>query len=226
MMKRNTVSLLFAVLFLFILGGCQMSKPLWEVLEGAQYSRYRPRLDHMVKKYGNIFEMDVYGTVTCTDLEYKGWRIRLGGDSDGSITDNFSVRLRRDDIELFIQTIAEPIFGECKIYVCDGFPSKLDADSDAEAFFTYEQPLVYCWIYTPYSENYQAQGEMFMAALLECNYKLWMFDVLYYDEEQYEQADRDWINLGVGPKDYIVRLDARFRDSTGKYSSKWRWTKE
>ncbi|MCM1225588.1 MAG: hypothetical protein NC548_65210 [Lachnospiraceae bacterium] len=157
---------------------------------------------------------------------YHSWRNRLGGDADGSTTDNFAIRLRRDDIELFIQEIAEPIFGECKVYVCDGFPSKLDVDADTEDFFTYEQALVRCWIYTPYSEDSQAQGEAFMAAMLERGYKLWMLDVLYYDEEQYEQADRDWINLGVGPKGYQFRLDARFNHTAGKFTVKWRESNE
>ena len=225
--KRHIVVFLITALLLIAAAGCGSDKALWEILEDAQYNKYKPRLDHMVKKYGDMFTMNVYGAVYCTDPEYEDWDIRIAGDNvDASTIDNFSIRLRRDDIELFIQEIAEPIFGECKVYVCDGFASKLDADADTEDFFTYKHGLVYCWIYVPYSEDYQAQGETFMAAMLERNYKLWMFDVLYYDEEQYEQADRDWINLGVGPKGYIVRLDARINDSAGKFTFKWREPEE
>ena len=224
--KRRVAILLAAVLVMITAAGCGSDKALWEILEDAQYNKYKPRLDHMVKKYGDMFTMNVYGEVYCTDPEYHGWNIRIGGDTDGTTTDNFAIRLRRDDIELFIQEIAEPIFGECKIYATDGFPSKLDVDADTEDFFTYKQGLVSCWIYVPYSEDYQVQGEAFMDAILERNYKLWMLDVLYYDEEQYEQTDRDWINLGVGPKGYQFRLVADFDDSARKFTFKWRGPEE
>lgn len=228
-MKRDKIlCLLLMILLLLMMGGCQVNqKPLWQRLEDDQYNTYKPRLDYMVEKYGDMFEMNVYGDVYCTDPEYHNWRIRISGDNvDASTIDNFSIRLKRDDIELFIQKIAEPIFGECKVYVCDGFSSKLNADTDTEDFFTYKQGLVSCWIYVPYSEDYKTQGEMFMATMLERGYKLWMFDVLYYDEEQYKQVGRDWINLGVGPKGYIARLDARIDNSAGKFTFKWRGTEE
>ena len=221
-MQKRIVIFIIAVLLLLTAAGCGSDKPLWKVLEEQQYNSYKSRLDHMVEKYGDMFEMDVYGTVTCTDPEYHGWRIRLGGDNDGSTTDNFSVRLRRDDIEVFIQEIAEPILGECKVYVCDGFPSKLNADADTEDFFTYEQALVYCWIYVPYNEDYQEHGETFLTTMLERNYKLWMLDVLYYDEEQYEQVDRDWVNLGLGPKGYQFRLVASYDNTAEKFDVEWR----
>ena len=222
-MQKQIVIFIITVLLL-LTTGCQHSedKPLWERLDEAQYNRYKPRLDHMVEKYGDMFEMNVYGDVYCTEPEYHSWRIRLGGDADGSTTDNFSVRLRRDDIEVFIQEIAEPILGECKVYVCDGFPSKLNADADTEDFFTYEQALVYCWIYVPYNEDYQEHGETFLTTMLERNYKLWMLDVLYYDEEQYEQVDRDWVNLGVGPKGYQFRLVASYDNTAEKFDVEWR----
>jgi len=226
---RKCLAAIFAVSLLLAMAvGCHHSedKPLWQQLEDAQYNSYKSRLNHMVGKYGDMFEMNVYGDVYCTDPEYHGWNIRVSGDADGTTTDNFSIRLRRDDIELFIQEIAEPIFGECKVYVCDGFASKLDVDADIEDFFTYKQGLVYCWIYVPYSEDYKTQGKTFMAAMLERGYKLWMFNVLYYDEEQYEQASRDWINLGVGPKGYQVRLVASYDNTAGKFDAEWRESKE
>lgn len=225
-MKRKWRIATFMITALLLLTtGCQHTedKPLWEVLEDKQYNSYKPLLDHMVEKYGDMFEMNVYGDVYCTDPEYHSWRIRIAGDNvDASPIDNFSIRLRRDDIELFIQEIAEPIFGECKVYVCDGFSSKLDADADTEDFFTYKHGLVYCWIYVPYSEDYQEQGETFLATMLEHNYNLWMLDVLYYDDEQYAQVDRDWVDLGVGPKGYLYRLDARIDNSTGMFLFTWR----
>ena len=225
--KRYIVVFIIVALLLITAAGCGSNKELWEVLEDAQYNKYKPRLDHMVKKYGDMFTMNVYGAVYCTDPEYEDWDIRIAGDNvDASPIDNFSIRLRRDDIEFFIQEIAEPIFGECKTYVTDGFPSKLDADAATEDFFTYKHGLVSCWIYVPYSEDYQVQGEAFMAAILERNYKLWLLNVLYYDEEQYEQVDRDWINLGLGPKGYQFRLAASFDNTAGKFDADWREAKE
>lgn len=224
-MRYRKCLAIFAVSLLLVLTtGCRQTedKPLWERLEEEQYNSYKPRLDHLVEKYGDMFEMNVYGDVYCIEPEYHSWRIRLGGDADGSTTDNFSVRLRRDDIEVFIQEIAEPILGECKVYVCDGFPSKLDEDADTEDFFTYERALVYCWIYVPYNEDYQEHGETFLTTILEHNYKLWMLDVLYYDEEQYEQVDRDWVNLGLGPKGYQFRLDASYDNTAEKFDAEWR----
>lgn len=229
--KWRIVIFLTTALLLITAAGCGSrngdDKPLWQRLEDAQYNTYKPRLDHMVEKYGDMFEMNVYGDVYCTDSEYHSWRIRIAGDNvDASPIDNFSIRLRRDDIELFIQEIAEPIFGECKVYVCDGFSSKLDADADTEDFFTYKHGLVYCWIYVPYSEDYQTQGEAFIAAILERGYKLWMLDVLYYDDEQYEQVDRDWVDLGVGPKGYQFRLDASYYNTAEKFDVEWRGNEE
>ena len=123
--KRHIVIFIIAALLLLTAAGCGSDKELWEVLEEQQYNSYKPRLDHMVEKYGDMFEMDIYGTVTCTDPEYKDWRIACDGASD-----NFSIRLRRDDLELFIKEIAEPIFGECKVYVTRGRTSTLDMDAD------------------------------------------------------------------------------------------------
>lgn len=227
---RKCLAAIFAVSLLLTMAvGCHHTedKPLWEQLEEEQYSSYKPMLDHMVEKYGDMFEMNVYGDVYCTDSEYHGWRIRITGDNvDASTIDNFSIRLRRDDIELFIYEIAKPIFEECKVYVCDGFSSKLDVDADTEEFFTYKQGLVHCWIYVPYNEDYKTQGEAFMTAILERDYKLWMLDVLYYDKEEYEQVDRYWINLGLGPKGYQVRLVASYDNTAKKFDAGWRESNE
>lgn len=225
--KRHIVIFIIAALLLLTAAGCGSDKELWEVLEEQQYNNYKPLLDHMVEKYGDMFEMNVYGDVYCTEPEYHNWRIRIAGDNiDVSPIDNFSIRLKRDDIELFIQEIAEPILGECKVYVYDGFPSKLDGDAEPEDFLTYKQGLVCCCIYVPYSENYQIQGDTFMTAIIDCNYKMKFLDILYADEAQYKQVDRDGITPGHFPKGYKFRLDARFINSTGKFSFKWEEAEE
>lgn len=67
---------------------------VWELLKGyrayldadCRYSdeeRYRCEwlenlsLEHMLEKYGDIFEMDVHGKITCTSPEYQDWNIRV-----------------------------------------------------------------------------------------------------------------------------------------------------
>ena len=65
-----------------------------------------------------------------------------------------------------------------------------------------------------------------MTTMLEHDYKLWMLDVLYYDEEQYEQVDRDWVNLGLGPKGYQFRLDASYDNTAEKFDVEWHENKE
>ena len=69
--KRHIIVFIIATLLLITAAGCGNGKELWEILENAQYNKYKPRLDHMVKKYGDMFMMDVYGTVTCTNPEYN-----------------------------------------------------------------------------------------------------------------------------------------------------------
>ena len=154
---RRITSLVLAALTMLVTKACGSDKPLWQRLEEDQYNSCKPRLDHMVEKYGEMFEMDVYGEVTCTDPEYKGWRIALGGDADGT-TDNFSVRLRRDDVEAFIQEFAEPFFAECKVYLTGGMTATLDADADTESLFSYKLGVCRYHICVPYSVVYKAQG--------------------------------------------------------------------
>ena len=223
-MRYRKCLAIFAVSLLLVLTtGCRQTedKPLWERLEEEQYNSYKPRLNYMVEKYGDMFEMDIYGTVTCIDPEYKDWQIACDGASD-----NFSIRLRRDDLELFIKEIAELIFGECKVYVTRGRTSTLDMDADTEEFFTDKYALVSCWIYVPYSDDYQAQGEAFMATIVERGYKLFLLDVLYVDAEQYEQADRSGINFAKKPDGYQFRLNAWFDDGYEKFSFKWEGAEE
>ena len=77
-------------------------KPLWQRLEDAQYNKYKPRLDRMLERYGDMFEMDIYGTVTCTDSEYKDWQLACNAGAD-----NFAIRLRRDELFPSSETIHE-----------------------------------------------------------------------------------------------------------------------
>ena len=93
---RKHLAMIFAVSLLLTMAvGCHHTKdkPIWEQLEEAQYNSYKPRLDHMIEKYGDMFEMDVYGTITCTEPEYKDWRIACDATDNYSAVDNFAIRL-------------------------------------------------------------------------------------------------------------------------------------
>ena len=70
--EKHIIVFLVAVL-LVLITGCRHTedKPLWQQLDEAQYNRYKPRLDHMIEKYGEEFTMDNYGTVS-------PWNIQIG----------------------------------------------------------------------------------------------------------------------------------------------------
>lgn len=221
MKKMRVLNLLCVGVLLLLLVGCGEKKELWQILEENQYNQYKPRLDNMVEKYGDMFEMDVYGQVTCTNPEYKGWDMHCDNTCD-----NFAIRLKRDELEQFMKEIAEPIFGECKVYITSGIRSTLDADATIEEFFTYEHPIVDCWIYVPYSEDYKAQGQAFMDAFSEKGYKLALLYVLYMDKEQYEQADRSSIDLANAPENYQIWLDAETDWESVEFSFKWKEPEE
>lgn len=217
---RRRIGCLALALVLALLTGCaREEKPLWQRLEEEQYNRYKPRLDHMVEKYGDMFEMDVYGTLLCTDPAYQDWGIRLGGGEEGdAFTDNFAIRLRRDDIEALIMEIAEPVLGECRVYVRGGMPSLLGAEAEAEEFFTCQRGLVQCRICTPYSEDFRERGTVLIGALEARGYRMSQLDVLFFDADQYAQADREASSTWELPKGYRVYLDANCRyDEEGKY---------
>ncbi|MCI9587755.1 MAG: hypothetical protein HFF60_07285 [Oscillospiraceae bacterium] len=222
MKRRICCGIMAVALLLTLLTGCAgEEKPLWQRLEEAQYNRYKPRLDHMVEKYGDRFEMDVYGTLFCTDPVYKDWSIGLGGEED-TITDNFAIRLRRDDIEALLTEIAEPILGECEVYVWGGMPSMLNADASAEDFFTYKRGLIQCRICLPYSDDFRERGMALVAALEAKGYRMSQLDVLFFDGDRYAQTDRAVASAWKLPKGYRAYLDAdcRYSDEE-KYRCEW-----
>ena len=65
MNRWKRVVITFAISILLAMAvGCHHSEdmPLWEQLDRAQYNRYKPRLDHMIEKYGEEFTTDVEET--------------------------------------------------------------------------------------------------------------------------------------------------------------------
>lgn len=223
-MKRRIVCvlLLLALLPALLIACAVEDKPLWQRLEEAQYERYKPRLDHMVAKYGDMFEMNVYGTVSCTDPAYNDWSIHISAEGEGTLIDDFAVRLRRDDIEDVLAELAEPIFGECAVYVHDGDNSPLDAEAAVEDFFTYKRGLVRCRVCAPYSGDCRQQGEALLAALEARGYRLAQLDVLFFDGDRYAQADREAISGWQCPEGCRIRLDADWEYSDGAlYRCEW-----
>ena len=58
--KKHIIAFLIATFLLLTVAVYGSDKPLWERLEDLQYSSYAPGLRFLTKKYGNIFEMDMY----------------------------------------------------------------------------------------------------------------------------------------------------------------------
>lgn len=213
--KKHIVIFIIAALLLLTAAGCGNGKELWEVLEEQQYNRYKPQLDHMVEKYGDMFTMDVYGEVYCTDPEYEDWHIGISDTED-----DFAIRLRRDNLEEFMMEIAEPVFGQCKVYVHDGYPNSLGADADIEEFFTYNDEwgiVDYC-IYVPYSEEYKQQGEALVDTLKSRHYTLSNLNILFVEEDVYPQTGRERGTFGELPEGYRFRLNSGHYD---KWHFKW-----
>lgn len=223
MKRRICCGIMAAALLLTLLTACAgEEKPLWQRLEEAQYNRYKPRLDHMMEKYGDMFEMDVYGTVLCTDPAYKDWSIHISAEGEDMLIDDFAVRLRRDDIEGVLAGIAEPIFGTCAVYVHGGDDSPLDAEAAVEDFFTYKRGLIRCRICAPYSEDCRQQGEALLAVLEAKGYRLAQLDILFFDASQYAQADREAMSGWRCPEGCLIRLDVDWQYSDGElYRCEW-----
>ena len=89
--EKHIIVFLVAVL-LVLITGCRHTedKPLWQQLDEAQYNRYKPRLDHMIEKYGEEFTMDNYGTVF--SVEHPDWNFNVKYlEQKGCIVDNYIV---------------------------------------------------------------------------------------------------------------------------------------
>ena len=118
-MRYRKCLAVFAVSLLLVLTtGCRHTedKPLWERLDEAQYNRYKPRLDHMIEKYGEEFTMDNYGTVF--SVEHPDWSFHVKYlEQKGCIVDNYVVFLRRDEIKEDIEKILADIYENFKISV-------------------------------------------------------------------------------------------------------------
>jgi hypothetical protein len=182
-------AILLGALFLTTLGGCTTMKPeptekkeIWEIWEEAQYNSYKPRLDHMIEKYGDYFKMNMYGTIT-SDV-YPDWNIGVDYDSTKKVfRDNFSIYLRKADLANAMQELAEPIFEECKAYIEEGRKSSLGLDSLVEEFFTYQYGLVSFRIYVPYTDDYKERTDQFLSTIAEKTYKVWSLVIVFMDQD-------------------------------------------
>lgn len=218
-MKIRTIgALLLAVaLALCPLGGCATQMPLWQWLEQQQYNRYKPQLDYMVEKYGPLFQMDVYGSVSCTEPAYQDWRLRLGS-SPSSFTDNFAARLHREELEARLQQLAQPVLGPCKVYLTGSRPCSLGEGAEMEQFFT-SGLLEFC-LCLPYGQQPQRQGQALLEALEQCQYRPSRLKLLFFEETQYQQADRAL--AAAGPEGYRCCLEADFNQDTGEFDLCWK----
>lgn len=132
--RKRFVAAVTIFLLLLVTVGCQHSKdkPLWERLDQAQYDRYKPRLEHMIEKYGEEFTMDNYGTVF--SVEHPEWSFNVKYlEQSSCIRDNYIVFIRRDEIKEIITNILSDIYGELKISVLPEWYAPSDSTKDTTA---------------------------------------------------------------------------------------------
>ena len=229
--KRHIAIFLITALLLITAAGCGSDKPLWERLEDLQYSSYAPRLRFLTKKYGDIFEMDEYGQITSTLPEYQGMAFEVEfNENTFKYEDNFLIQYRRDEIENCLQEILEPVVGECKIYV-EGNRSSLSKDAPLEDILTHENYIVKLNACIPLTDEYQSCAYEIIEVLSDQGYIFSTLEILFFDSNQYDKVERDWViprlrgaGYSVGDEDYRFdyRLAVWLDSSSGEYVMNWR----
>ena len=233
-MNRNKAVLLIIMVLFLSIGGCmvdQNSKQLWQVLEDMQYSSYAPRLRFLTKKYGDIFEMDVYGQITSTLPEYQGLSFEVEFNTETlQYEENFLVQYRREEIEAFLQEKISPVIGNCKIYV-GGTRSSLPKDAAVEDILKNEKFIVKPVICIPFSDDYQSHAFELIEELSNQGYMFSTIEILFFDSTQYDKVGRDWViprlrgaGSSVDDEDYAFnyRLAVWFNFSSREYVMNWR----
>lgn len=229
--KRRIVIFIIAALLLLTAAACGSDKPLWEQLEDLQYSSYTPRLRFLTKKYGDIFEMDVYGQITSTLLEYHGVDFEVEfNENTFKYEDNFLIQYRRDEIEGYLYEILEPVIGECKIYV-EGIRTSLPKDALLEDILTHERHIIKLNVCIPLTDEYQSCANEVIETFSNQNYIFSTLEILFFDTEQYDKVERNWVvprlrGAGMMQDDNNYRFEHRlavwFNFNTEEYVMNWR----
>ena len=213
MRYRKCLAILAVSLLLVLTTGCQHSedKPLWERLDEAQYNRYKPRLDHMIEKYGEEFTMDNYGTVF--SVEHLDWNFNVKYlEQKGCIVDNYIVFLRRDEIKSEIEPILTDIYGNCKISVLPEWfapPSTTKDTTSTELLSAAFQGEANCMVIVCYTtapiENRDADLVAAIQAIQENGYAF-TFCVRYTNGEIFEEIpDEHYREFPLDMKRYYCK---------------------
>ena len=213
-MRYRKCFAIFAVSLLLVLTtGCRHTedKPLWERLDEAQYNRYKPRLDHMIEKYGEEFTMDNYGTVF--SVEHPDWDFNVKYlEQKGCIVDNYIVFLRRDEIRSEIEPILTDIYGDCKISVLPEWfapPSTTKDTTSTELLSAAFQGEANCMVIVCYTtapiENRDADLVDAIQAIQENGYAF-TFCVRYTNREIFEEIpDEHYREFPLDMKRYYCK---------------------
>lgn len=138
-------------------------------------------LGYMERKYGEPFTaMESYAGQFGKDytmLKVQSHRLKAGGilvravNEEGRIIyqDNYLAYLLKDQIEQRILALAEPIFGECKVFYKIPemvFPENFPADMGVDAFLRHPESMIRIYFYVrSISSDEQGQFEQLLAAL-------------------------------------------------------------
>ena len=138
-------------------------------------------LDYMERKYKEPFTtIEFYAGQDGKDytmLKVQSCRRKINGilvravrNKEGVVyQDNYLAYLLREQIEGRIKALAEPIFGECKIFYKIPemvFPEDFPADMDVDAFLKHPQSMIKIYFYLKNtSSNKQGQFEQLFHAL-------------------------------------------------------------
>ena len=164
-------------------------KPLWKQLVEQQYNRFKPRLDYMVEKYGEEFTMTEYGTVF--SVEHPDWVPGISYNSTtGLFEDNYVFRLKRDELESIMMDIAEPIWGECKIYLDESPYTSLGADSTAEELLSKAKSSYMLYVVQTNFGNDEALLKTFLERILAERYQVSTIIALFAEHDVFGDIQR------------------------------------
>lgn len=163
-------------------------------------------LGYMEQKYGEAFTVqEPYAGQFGKD--YTMLKVRsLKGRIDGILVravkekeniiyqDNYLAYLLRGKAEQRIRALAEPVFGECKVFYKIPemvFPTEFPADMDVEAFLRHPQSMVRMYFYIRnISSDPQGQFEQFLSVLQGEGYVIGGVISYPIDKRKYQMISR------------------------------------
>lgn len=164
-------------------------------------------LDYMKRKYGEPFTaMESYSgqfgkdyTMLKVQSCYRkvdGILVRAVNDKGRIIyQDNYLAYLLKDQIEQQVTALAEPIFGECKVFYKVPeivFPEKFPADMDVDAFLRHPESMIRIYFYIKnITLDEQEQFNQLLAVLNRESYIVGGVISYPVDEKSYQMITED-----------------------------------